>query len=61
MNPYVPLTCEEVVSISILSQFANTRVRVFGELKPSPSRNSEFKVLASLGEDVQSEVLVDFR
>jgi len=61
MFPYVPLTCEEILSIRILSEFANTRVRVFGELKQSPNTNQELWILSSLGEDSRSEILIDFR
>ncbi len=61
MTPYVPLTCEEVNSIRLLSQFANSRVRLFGELKTCQNRNSEFRILSSLGEEIVSEVLIDFR
>jgi len=61
MNPYVPLTCEEVLSIRTLSEFANPRVRVFGELKSSQNKEQHLKVLSSRGEESVSEISIDFR
>ena len=61
MHPFVPLTCEEALNIRVLSEFANSRVRLFGELKQGPDLNPDLRVLSSLGEDCLSEILIDFR
>lgn len=61
MNPFIPLTCEEIVSIKVLSHRASTRIRILGELRPGPrNQNSDFRILRSLGEDIVTEVLIDF-
>lgn len=62
MNPYIPLTCEEVLAIKELSNYAKTRVRLFGRLQICQSkRGIEFRTLQSLGEELESKVLIDFR
>ena len=61
MNPYVPLTVEEVNLITVLSDSADTRVRIFGELRHCPDNHPEFRILKSLGEDIVSGVRVDLR
>jgi len=62
MHPFIPLTCEEVLAIQELSNYAKTRVRLFGKLQLCQSRQSlEYRALLSQGEEVESVVLVDFR
>jgi hypothetical protein len=62
MNPFIPLTCEEVLAIKELSTYARTRVRLFGRLDICQSRRGiEFRTLQSLGEELESKVLIDFR
>lgn len=60
-NPFIPISCERLLSIKSLTEYSYTRVRVFGELLLSGNNFEEIHYLKSCGEDSSNNIKVDFR
>ena len=58
LAPYIPLTCEEVSTVTSVAHWTNTRVRIIGEVSGRIAADNT-SILKSLGEDSAHEVILD--
>ena len=58
LAPYIPLTCEEISTVTSVAHWTNTRVRIIGEVSGRIPAD-ETSILKSLGEDSAHEVILD--